>query len=335
MESETTFAIRDDALAIFQAGVAAADPYLAVKNCLSAAAQHLAIRLDTNDPNMQRVGRWPKIHLIAFGKAACAMAKAAEEVIPHAFWAGTGIAVTNYENVTALKHTEVYGAGHPLPDDAGLCAARRIAEKVGRAQAGELVLTLISGGGSALIPCPVPPVSLQEKCAVTDLLLASAADINEINCVRKHLSQLKGGGLAKLAAPADLHALILSDVLGDDLSSIASGPSVPDPSTFADAIRILKIRQIWERTPAAVRDLLTNGALGKIPETPKPNDPVFQKTGHTLIGSNAISLGAAAERARQLGYQTVIYSGHLRGIAREAAAQWVESIASTAPVEKP
>ncbi|WP_036281580.1 glycerate kinase type-2 family protein [Methylomicrobium lacus] len=335
MKSEPTFAIRDNALAIYQAGVAAADPYLAVKHCLSADAEHLAIRLDIDDPGKQRLGQWQKIHLIAFGKAASAMAKAAEEAIPEALRAGRGIAVTNYENVAELTHTDVFGAGHPLPDAAGLNAAQRIAEKVGRAEAGELVLALVSGGGSALIPCPVESVSLPEKCTVTSLLLASGADINEINCVRKHLSQLKGGGLAKLAAPADLHALILSDVLGDDLSAIASGPTVPDPSTFAEAIGILQNRQIWERLPDAVRDYLQNGAKEQVPETPKPNDPVFQHTGHTLIGSNAISLNAAAKHARQFGYETRIYSGHLCGIAREAAEQWVKAIAELPPIEKP
>ncbi|WP_374088594.1 glycerate kinase [Methylomicrobium lacus] len=335
MKNESTLALRDDALAIYQAGVAAADPYLAVKHCLSAEAEHLAIGLDSSDPNPQRRGNWRKIHLIAFGKAASAMAKAAEEAIPEALWAGKGIAVTNYENVAELTHTDVFGAGHPLPDAAGLDAARRIAEKVGQAEAGELVLTLVSGGGSALIPCPVESVSLSEKCAVTGLLLASGADINEINCVRKHLSQLKGGGLARLAAPADLHALILSDVLGDDLSAIASGPTVPDPSTFGEAIAILQNRQIWERLPDAVRDHLQNGAKGQVPETPKLNDPVFQKTDHTLIGSNAISLHAAAKHARQLGYETRIYSERLCGIAREVAEQWVNTIAALPPVGRP
>jgi glycerate 2-kinase len=336
MESQATAAAREHALAIFQAGVAAADPYQAVKKCLSITdPDRLIICLDIDDPGKQRRGKWTKIHLIAFGKAACAMAKAAEEAIPEALWAGRGIAVTNYENVFPLAHTEVFGAGHPLPDAAGLEAARRISEKIGRAQAGELVLTLVSGGGSALLPCPVAPVSLQEKCAVTSLLLGSGADINEINCVRKHLSQLKGGGFAKLAAPADLHALILSDVLGDDLSAIASGPTVPDPSTFEDAIRILQDRKLWERVPGSVRSYLQMESLGQVPETPKPNDPVFQQTGHTLIGSNAISVTAAVHKARQLGYKTEIYNGHLCGIARETAEQWAKTIAETKQIQMP
>ncbi len=327
--------MRNDALAIYQAGVAAADPYRAVTQCLSISNEHLAIRLALGVPGKQRLGTWPKIHLIAFGKAACTMAKAAEEAIPESLWAGRGIAVTNYENVAELRYSDVFGAGHPLPDAAGLNAARRIAEKVGQAQAGELVLTLVSGGGSALIPYPVGSITLSEKCAATHLLLASGADINEINCVRKHLSQLKGGGLARLAAPADLHALILSDVLGDDLSAIASGPTVPDPSTFDDALGILKKRQLWERLPDPVRDYLQNGALGRVRETPKPNDPVFQKTGHTLIGSNAISLDAATQMAAQRGYATQTYSSHLCGIAREAAERWVDTLTNSAHIRQP
>ncbi|HSN23513.1 MAG TPA: DUF4147 domain-containing protein, partial [Methylomicrobium sp.] len=324
--------MRNDALAIFKAGVAAADPSLAVGRCLSARSNQLTVGLDIQDQSRQRLNKWSKIHLIAFGKAACMMAKAAEEVIPESLRAGKGIAVTNYENVVSLAHTEVFGAGHPLPDEAGLRAAHKIVEKVGQAQAGELVLVLISGGGSALVPCPVPSVSLSEKCAVTNLLLSSGANIKEINCVRKHLSRFKGGGLARLSAPADLHALILSDVLGDDLSSIASGPTVPDPSTFDDAICILKNKQIWEQAPASVREYLQKGSMAQAPETPNSDDPVFKKTGYTLIGSNAISLDAAVKHARQLGYQTIIYNDHLCGIARETAAHFATAIAR---VEKP
>jgi glycerate 2-kinase len=335
VESATTFAAWDDAAAIFRAGVAAADPNLAVRQCLSIDKEHLAIRLESDDSGKRRWGKWPKIHLIAFGKAACAMARAAEEIIPAPLWAGRGIAVTNYENVADLNRTDVFGAGHPLPDAAGLESARRIAEKAGQAQIGELVLALVSGGGSALIPCPVESVSLADKCEVTGLLLASGATIDEINCVRKHLSRLKGGGLAKLAVPADLHALILSDVLGDDLSAIASGPTVPDPSTFAEAVRILQARKIWERLPGTVRAYLQQGTRGLAPETPKPGDPVFQNTGHTLIGSNTISLKAAARTAKRLGYQTVIYSDRLCGIARETAEQWVEATADKGKTLRP
>ncbi len=311
-----TTELRQHARRIFQAGVDAADPYQAVKRCL----------------NLEEVATGSKIHLIAFGKAACAMAQAAQEMIPTSCLAGVGIAVTNYENVTVVDNIEVIGAGHPLPDTRGFHAAQRIAERVSGAQQGELVLVLISGGGSALIPYPVAGISLEEKIVTTDLLLSCGATINEINCVRKHLSQLKGGGLARLAAPATVHALILSDVLGDDLSTIASGTTVPDTSTYSEAINVLQNKGVWARVPESVRLHLERGQQGLIAETPKPNDSVFKHTSHVLCGSNTLSLKAAQQTAEQLGYNTQIYSEQLCGIAREEAdklARYASSIVPT------
>ncbi|MCK9395847.1 MAG: glycerate kinase [Methylobacter sp.] len=305
-------AIRQDALSIFRAGIAAADPYLAVKRYLV--------------PEL--FGSYAKVHLIAFGKAACAMAQAAQEIIPAGMLAGNGIAVTNYENATGVDNVDVIGAGHPLPDAAGLEGAKIIADRVRNAKENELVLALVSGGGSALIPYPAGQITLQEKIAATALLLASGATINQINCVRKHLSQLKGGGLVKMAAPAAVHALILSDVLGDDLSAIASGPTVADDTTYADAIEVFKAKGVWEQVPANVRQHLEQGKLGAIAETPKPGDDIFKacpghsrrNTGHTLIGSNAISVNAMLQAAQELGYETELYSDHLCGEARTVAA---------------
>jgi glycerate 2-kinase len=319
----TTLSFRTDALSIFQAGITAADPYQAVKRCLFADDQQLDILLNPDDLTKKRTGKWSKVHLIAFGKAACAMAKAAQEIIPVHLRAGPGIAVTNYENVTAVDNIEVIGASHPLPDEAGLDAAQKCAELANQAQQGELVLVLVSGGGSALIPSPVDSITLPEKIATTDLLLACGATINEINCVRKHLSQLKGGGLAKLAVPANLHALILSDVLGNDLSAIASGPTVPDPNTFDDAIAVFTAQGIWDKVPANVQRHLQQGKLGKVPETTKPGDNVFKNTTYTLIGSNAISVQATLNASRSLGYETQLYNTHLCGEARVEAEKWV------------
>lgn len=295
--------LRQDALRIFQAGIAAADPYQAVKHCLA--------------PKL--FDGYSQIHLIAFGKAACAMAQAAQEIIPAEKLADRGIAVTNYENVSSVDNVDVIGAAHPLPDAAGLKAAQLIAERVQNAQQNELVLVLVSGGGSALIPYPAGRISLQEKIATTDLLLASGAAINQVNCVRKHLSQLKGGGLARMAAPASLHALILSDVLGDDLSAIASGPTVADGTTYADAIEVLKANGVWDQVPSNVRQHLEQGDLSHIAETPKPGDAIFNNTGHTLVGSNTISVNAMLQAAQKLGYKTELYSDHLSGEASEEA----------------
>jgi glycerate 2-kinase len=318
-----TLLLRKDALSIFQAGITAADPYQAVKSYLFADGQQLEILLNLDDKTQKRTGKWSKVHLIAFGKAACAMAKAALEIIPAHLLTDFGIAVTNYENVTAIDNVEVIGASHPLPDEAGLNAALKCAERISRAQENELVLVLVSGGGSALIPYPVDSITLQEKIATTDLLLACGATINQINCVRKHLSQLKGGGMARLAVPADLHALILSDVLGDDLSVIASGPTVPDPSTFDDAIAVFIAKGIWDKVPAHVHHHLELGKLGNVPETPKPGDIAFKNTTHTLIGSNAISVQATLKASENQGYEAQLYSAHLCGEARNEAEKWV------------
>lgn len=322
-DSASINAIREDALSIFQAGIAAADPYKAIKQCLIFHEHHIEILLNLNDPNQKRLGRWSKVHLIAFGKAACAMARAASEIIPVHLLADTGIAVTNYENEIIIDNIEVIGAGHPLPDEAGLNAAKKCADLARSAQKDELVLVLISGGGSALIPYPVDRITLQEKIVTTDLLLASGATINQINCVRKHLSRLKGGGLAKITQPAALHALILSDVSGDDLSSIASGPTVPDNTTYADAIEVLKSKGVWGRVPVNVQDYLEQGKRGSVPETPKPGDKAFKNSAHTLIGSNALSVKAITEAAKDHGYEAKLYSDNPCGEAREEAEKLV------------
>lgn len=315
--------LRKDARIIFQAGINAADPYAAVKRCLHSDGQQLEIALDSSDNSIKRSADWQRIYVIAFGKAACAMAKAAQEIIPVQLLAQPIIAVTNYENITELANIEVIGANHPLPDQAGFIAAQRIAKIAEQAQQGELVLVLVSGGGSALIPFPANSISLNEKIATTDLLLASGASINEMNCVRKHLSQLKGGGLAEIAAPADLHALILSDVLGDDLSAIASGPTVADNTTFNTAIQVFKDRQLWHKVPQSVQAHLEKGAHGLINETPKPDDGVFKNTGHTLCGSNAISVQAISQAAQKLDYDVHLYSAQLTGEAKQVAKDLV------------
>uniref|UniRef100_UPI000B34ED50 glycerate kinase type-2 family protein n=1 Tax=Crenothrix polyspora TaxID=360316 RepID=UPI000B34ED50 len=312
--------LRRHAFDCFQSGVEAADPYLAVKRHLLIDGNQLGLVLADG---RHRFGGWPKVHVLAFGKAACAMAKAAKEFIPEHLLTGRCIAVTNDENVIALDGIEIFAASHPLPDERGFHAAKVCADIAESSQKDELVLVLISGGGSALLPYPVEFVSLQDKITTTDLLLASGATINQMNCVRKHLSQLKGGGLAKLAYPADVHALILSDVLGDDVSAIASGPTVPDETTYVDAIAILESKGLWNKIPATVRQHLEYGREGKIAETPKSGDSVFTNTTHTLMGSNGLSVHAVLQSAQTQGYPTQLYSGHLCGEARDEAEKLV------------
>lgn len=318
----TAALLREHCLALFRAGLAAADPGAAVGRCLRVDGDRLAIRLAPFS-GQYRDGNWQKIHVIGFGKAACAMANAAREAIPPHKFAEPGIAVTTYENAEPVAGFEVLAAGHPLPDQNGLRAAQRIVERIRAVPAGDLLLLLISGGGSALLPYPVEDVSLADKIAATQLLLACGANINQINCVRKHLSRLKGGGLARLAARTDLHALILSDVLGDDVSSIASGPTVADDTSFADAVTVFKSHRAWDRAPAAVKEYLEQGAAGLNPETVKTDDPALNSTSFSLVGGNALSVSALVNAAARRGYQTRIYSHNLCGEARTVAEQWV------------
>lgn len=312
---------KEQCLAFFRAGLAAADPQQAVANHLVYKDGRLHIRLAGNKG--VRTGDWSRIHAVAFGKAACRMAQAAHAVIPPHLFNTPAIAVTNDENRGAVEGFEVVTASHPLPDANGLQAAGRVAALLSQATAGELVLLLISGGGSALLPYPAPGISLSDKTATTALLLNCGADISQINCVRKHLSQFKGGGMVRMAAPAEVHSLILSDVLGDDVSAIASGPSAADPTTFADAIAILRHYEVWSKTPAAVKAYLEEGAEGLHAETIKPTDAMLASADHTIIGSNAVSLQAVKFAAEQQGYDARIYHECLCGEARQVAEQWV------------
>ncbi len=302
--TESAANMRAQCLELFQAGIAAANPQAAVRFHLQSESK----RLESKD----------KIHIIAFGKAARAMAQAARSVLPATQLAEPGIVVTTYDNAHPIESFEVFGAGHPLPDANGLAAAHRVADKIRQATADELILVLISGGGSALLPYPVEDIGLADKIATTQLLLSCGANIGQINCVRKHLSQIKGGGLARLAAPATLHALILSDVLDDDFSAIASGPTVADDSTFADALAVLKNQGIWEQTPTSIKDYLQQGAAGLRPETPKTGDSVFAGVSATLIGGNSLSVDAVVAAAEHQAYRTHIFSRQLTGEARQA-----------------
>jgi hydroxypyruvate reductase len=214
-------------------------------------------------------------------------------------------------------------AGHPVPDARGEAAARRIRALAEAAGPDDLLLVLVSGGGSALTPAPVPPITLGDKQAMTRLLLAAGANINQLNAVRKHCSLLKGGQLARAAAPARVHALLLSDVIGDPLDVIASGPTAPDASTFADARAILERFDLWTRAPASITDRLERGARGLIPETPKADDPVFRHVTNTVIGNNALVVDAAAARARELGFTPHVLTRSLEGEAREVAERLV------------
>lgn len=289
--------LRRDALAIFRAALAAADPADAVARRLK--------RLD--------VSGFRNIYVLGAGKAGASMAQAAERVLGRRITAGL---INVKDGHTArLRRIELNECGHPVPDQRGVSGAERIAAIAESAGRDDLVLCLISGGASALLPAPAPPITLEEKQAVTRLLLACGANIHEINAVRKHISRIKGGQLARLAAPATVESLLLSDVIGDDLDVIGSGPTAPDASTFETAAAILAKYGIAGRVPASVRDRIVRGE----PETPKPGDPLFRRVRNTVVGSNRLALDAAAKRARELGYRTLVLSSEIEGETREIA----------------
>jgi len=249
--------------------------------------------------------------VIGAGKAAAAMARAVERHWPADKPLG-GLVVTRYgHGVGALARIEVVEASHPVPDAAGRDAARRILELARGLSADDLALCLISGGGSALLSLPAPGIELADKQAINRALLRSGAPIGDMNCVRKHLSAIKAGRLAAAAAPAEVVALIISDVPGDDPSVIASGPTAPDPSTLADARAALQRHGV--EVPPAAAALLDNPAA----ETPKPGDPIFARVSNRVIATPQASLEAAAEVARAAGFQPLILGDALEGEARE------------------
>ncbi|MBW7850972.1 MAG: glycerate kinase [Rhodospirillales bacterium] len=249
--------------------------------------------------------------VVGAGKASAAMARAVED-----HWAGplSGLVVTRYGHAVACERIEIVEAAHPVPDDAGRRAAERILRMVGGLSADDLVLCLISGGGSALLSLPAPGIGAGDKRAVTQALLRSGATIAEMNCVRKHLSAIKGGRLAAACAPARVVALMISDVPGDDPAVIASGPTAADPSTFAEARAVLAKYGI--EPSAAVREHLLRGTE----ETPKPGDPRLARVDNRLVATPQMALEAAAAVARQAGYAPLILGDAIEGEAREVAA---------------
>ena len=298
---------RDAALAIWQAALAAADVHPLVHRAVGGI-----------DLRMSARGR---AIVVGCGKASAAMAAALEDVLGDRVTDGLVVVKDGYRAPT--RRVEILEAGHPVPDARGESAARAILARVADAGADDVVFVLISGGGSALTPSPAPPVTLEEKRAMTRLLLGAGATINELNAVRKHLSRFKGGQLARAAAPARVVTLVLSDVIGDPLDVIASGPTAPDSSTFADAIAVLRRRGVWDAVPASVRERLQSGRDGAIEETPKPGDPIFERVRHHVIGNNALVTDAAVARATALGYRTTLLTRSLEGEARDVAGELI------------
>jgi glycerate 2-kinase len=295
---------RADAIQLVEAALAAVEPAAAVRRHLRREGDALV----AGDRRYPLAGRG-RVLLIAAGKAAVPMAIGATEVLGPALDAG--VVVTKYRHAGRAGElppiVRVVEAGHPVPDENSVGGAQAVADLARQAGKDDLVVFLISGGGSALLTLPVPEVNLARIQTLTEALLRAGATIDELNTVRKHLSQIKGGQLTRLAAPAALVALVLSDVVGDPLAVIASGPTVADPTTVEDARQVLARHAVDVVDPAVLR------------ETPKAGDPALLGCHHVLVGSNRLAALAAARRARELGYHTLLLTTYVEGEAREVA----------------
>jgi len=321
-----------EARAIFRAALQAADPVAAVRRHLRLIGETLVA-----GGRQYPLRSFDRVWVVGAGKASAAMASAVEGLLGKRI-AG-GLVNVKYGHGARLRRIEVNECGHPLPDEQGVRGATRIAGIVEQAGRRDLILCLISGGASALLPLPAPPITLEEKQAVTQMLLRSGASIHEMNAVRKHLSAIKGGQLARLARPAKVISLLLSDVVGDQLDVIGSGPTAPDPSTFADARSVLEKYGLSKNVPASVRHRIAAGVRGSLPETPKAADPAFRRARNFIVGSNRLAIDAAEAKARQLGYEPVVLSttmtGEAREVARVHAAIAREVAASGRPAKRP
>jgi len=305
--------LRAEAARIWTAGLQAADPETAVRQAVRRRGHVLQV-------NGRRVdlGKFRKLWIIGAGKAAAPMGVAVEKILGRHI--SGGFLVTKYGHSLELQRLEIMEAGHPLPDRNSAAAAARIASLAqSRIKEDDLVLCLFSGGASSLVASPAQGITLNDKLACTQLLLDAGADIHELNAVRKHLSGLKGGGLARLLAPTAVLSLILSDVVGDDVGTIASGPMTPDSTTFADCVGILDKLGLSDRVPPSVMRRFELGAAGRVPETPKLGDPVFRNSQTFIVGNNAQACAAAAQAAKRLGYSVLVLTSRLDGDNGEAA----------------
>lgn len=308
MISETA-GLRKAAGKIFQAALHAANPRIAIQGRLRRDGERLLVDGEVYDISRGRV------LVVGAGKASGAMAAAIEEVLGDRI--SDGVVVVKEGHAVPLGRIRIQEASHPVPDERGIDGVTAILTLLAQTRAQDLVIVVISGGGSALLPAPVLGIPLGDKQAITRELLACGATIEEINTVRKHCSRIKGGQLARATQPASCLTLVLSDVIGDPLDAIASGPTVPDPTTYEDALTVLRRHGLHGRTPASIRRHLEGGARGEVSETPKTGDDCFEKARHLIVGNNLQALLEARDCAAALGFHTLLLSAALQGESRE------------------
>jgi hydroxypyruvate reductase len=302
---EDTETLRADAVRIFRAALERVRPEEAVL--------HAARSIPEVGESVR--GTRGRVAVVAAGKASAAMAGGFARAFP-----GTeieGLVVAPVATAASAPGLEILEAGHPLPDDGSVRAGERALALAGSLGGDDLLVFLLSGGASALLALPAEGVDLAQKREITSLLLRSGATIREMNSVRKHLSRLKGGGLASAAFPARVISLILSDIVGDPIPEIGSGPTAADPTTFADALAVLEERGILDAAPEGVRTRLRAGAEGRVPETPKPGAAALARTRNIVVASLARAIEGAADEALRRGYAPFVLSSAIEGEARE------------------
>jgi len=329
--------LRDMAQRIFQKAIAAVNPLERLKEIVRIDDNRLFLALNRDSEKVFRLDAFDRIFLVGTGKASASMAQGIEKIFGNRIT--RGLITTKYGHVLPLEKTEVIECGHPIPDQNGIQGAKKMLSLLEESRSEDLVIFLLSGGGSALLPLPIDGITLEEKREVTQFLLDCGADIKEINTIRKHISQIKGGWLAKWAHPSTVIGFILSDVVGDPLDVIGSGPTVPDRSTFEEAWEILKKYDLLKEISPSVRKHFLLGKEGKVEETPKPGDAAFEKVYNYLIGSNILALRASEAEASSLGFHTLILSSSIVGETREGArfhsAIAREVISTGNPVPRP
>ncbi|HML02719.1 MAG TPA: glycerate kinase [Candidatus Bathyarchaeia archaeon] len=315
-----------------EAAVNAVEPQKIIESRLS--FQNKVLKVNGHSFDFKKI---KKAYVVGGGKAGGSMAEALERLLGNRITEGIVNVPRGDEHST--KIIELHESSHPFPDESGVEGTRRMLAIADQAEEGDLVVCLISGGGSSLMPLPRGEISLQDKRKVTEALLKAGATINEINTVRKHISEFKGGWLAKRAYPATILNLVLSDVLGDPLDFIASGPTVPDSTTFRNAIMVLERYGLWDGVPASVRKVLNDGKNGAIPETPKASDEAFTKVYNVIIGNCRTASRAALESLKSNGLTSLLLTSLLEGEARSVGVMLSsiarEIVVSGNPVQKP
>ncbi len=298
--------LRRAAKEIWQSALDAARPEICIPNAVRVTPNGFTV----DDQEFEITGR---LIVVGAGKAGAGMAQVVEGIFNDRI--SSGLVITKYGHRLPTDRIQVFEAGHPVPDRSGELAVEGLRELLRDLNSEDLVLCLFSGGGSALLPSPAEGITLGEKQHVTSNLLRAGATIRELNAVRKHLSSIKGGQLLRWAAPARVVSLIMSDVIGNPLDFISSGPTAPDTTTFADALAI--VRKYGISVPSAVEDRFERGGRGEIGETPKQGDVLFERVSNHIIADNRLLLASASERAKELGFKTMVLSSEIEGEARD------------------